>query len=135
MGVADTFEFRSDFAKVDESLGLVFGFGIVCKVDDEDYFDLQGDNATEAGMLEAAADFMQNSRIVRDMHEGEPIGQAVFAFPLTTDIAKAFEIETRRTGLMLGIMPSADVLEKYRTGEYTGFSIGGKRIEEEVVEP
>jgi hypothetical protein len=69
------------------------------------------------------------------MHKGDPIGTMVFAFPLTTDIAKAFDITTPRTGLMIGMKPSAEVLAKFKSGEYTGFSIGGKRVEEEVVEP
>jgi hypothetical protein len=129
------FETRTEYVKIDESLGLVFGFGLICKIDGEDYYDVQGDNPTEEGMLEASADFMQNSRIVRDMHKGDPIGTMVFAFPLTTDIAKAFDITTPRTGLMIGMKPSPEVLAKFKSGEYTGFSFGGKRLEEEVVEP
>jgi hypothetical protein len=121
--------------KVDENLGLVLGFAIVSKVDDEDYFDLQGDHIPEDAMLEAATDFMANSRVSKIMHKGEEAGQVVFAWPMTTEIAKAFDIETKTTGLMIAIKPdSPDQLAKYKSGEFTGFSIGGKRIQDEFVE-
>ena len=128
--MSNEFEITNTLCKVDESLGLVLGWGIICKVDNQEYFDLQGDHITESAMIEAAADFMQNSRIAKDMHiagsEGELPGSVVFAFPLTADIAKAFNIQTNRTGLLVGMKPGSDqVLNKFRTGEYTGFSIGG----------
>ena len=81
-------------------------------------------------MLEAAADFMQNSRVAKDMHiageEGVLPGSVVFAFPLTEEIAKAFDIKTNKTGLLVGMKPGDEtILQKFRSGEYTGFSIGG----------
>lgn len=128
--MSNDFEITNTLCKVDESLGLVMGWGIVCKVDGQEYFDLQGDHITESAMLEAATDFMQNSRIAKDMHiagsKGELPGSVVFAFPLTTSIAKAFGITTNQTGLLVGMKPGSDeVLNKFKTGEYTGFSIGG----------
>lgn len=128
------FETRVEISKVSDELGLVLGFGMICKVDGEDYFDTQGDNIPEASMLEAATDFMLASGEAREMHAGDSIGQVVFAFPLTTEIAKAFGLTTKRTGLMVGMRPTPEVFAKFKSGEYTGFSIGGKRIEEEVVE-
>jgi hypothetical protein len=120
--------------KVDESLGLVLGWAIVCKKDGCDYFDLQEDNIPETSMLSAAVDFMQNSRMAKEMHAGGAAGTVIFAFPLTEDIAKAFGIETRTTGLMIAMKPdSDDMLAKFRNGELTGFSIGGHRIDDEVV--
>jgi hypothetical protein len=135
-----TTEFRTQAQvfKVDEALGLVFGWAIVSKENGENYFDLQGDHIPEDAMLKAATDFMQNSRMAGDMHEraeGEPVesGTVVFAFPLTTDIAKAMGIETKKTGLMIAMRPDPDVLGKFKSGEYTGFSIGGNRgVDEEV---
>lgn len=121
--------------KVDEGLGLVMGFALICKQNDEDYFDLQGDHIPEDAMLEAATDFMLNSRKALEMHQGEQMGEVVFAFPLTTDVAEAFGITTKTTGLMIAMKPDSDeVLEKFRTGEYRGFSMGGKYVENEVVE-
>ncbi|MGI9491970.1 MAG: XkdF-like putative serine protease domain-containing protein [Geminicoccaceae bacterium] len=123
------------FAKVDAELGLVLGFAIVCKVDGEPYFDLQDDHIPEDSMLKAATDFMENSREAKEMHEGGRIGDIVFAFPLTEDIAKAFDIQTKTTGLMIAMKPCDDeTLEKFRSGEFTGFSIGGLRVEDEDAE-
>jgi len=121
--------------KVDDDLGLVLGFAIVCKEDGEDYFDLQGDHIPEASMLKAATDFMKNSRLARDMHQkGDESGQVVFAFPLTTEIAEALGIVTKKTGLIIAMQPDAEMLAKFKDGTYTGFSIGGQRVEDEEVE-
>ena len=125
----------TEFTKVDEALGLILGFAIVCKEGGEPYFDLQGDHIPEDAMMKAATDFMQNSRDARTMHTEDSVGSIVFAFPLTTDVAKAFNIETKTTGLMIGMKPDdPDVLEKARNGEFTGFSIGGLRLEDELVD-
>lgn len=136
----DDLQVATEFIKVDESLGLVFGFAVVCKVDGEDYFDLQGDHIPESAMVEAAADFMLNSRAGKEMHKGDANCQAVFAMPLTEEIAKAFGLGTpKMTGLMIAIKPigenAADVLAKVRSGEYRGFSIGGKWLKSRSVEP
>lgn len=122
------------FTKVDDNLGLVMGFAIICKIDGEDYFDKQADHIPEDAMLEAATDFMLNKRDAKEMHAGGAIGSIVFAFPLTTEIAKSFDIQTRQTGLMVAMKPeNPEVLEKFRDGTYTGFSMGGKYVENEVV--
>lgn len=115
--------------KVDESLGLVFGFAIVCKEDGDDHFDLQGDHIPEGVMVKGSTDFMKSERVAKEMHQGDPIGSIVFAFPLTTEIAKSLEIFTKRTGLLIAMhTEDQEVLRKFRDGEYTGFSIGGSAI-------
>ena len=119
--------------KVDDALGLVFGWGLVCKVDGEDYYDVQGDNITEPGMVEATTDFMLNARVAKEMHKGDQIGAIVHSFPLTTEIAAAMDIVTKRTGWMVAMKPDSDeTLEKFRNGSLTGFSIGGWHIEDEA---
>jgi Putative phage serine protease XkdF len=124
---------KAHVVKVDADLGLVFGFAIVCKRDGKPYFDLQDDHITEKAMLEAATDFMIHSRVSKDMHVGDADGTVVFAFPLTSDIAKSLKIETEQTGLLIAMKPSPEVLAKYKSGDYTGFSIGGSRIKDEVL--
>lgn len=131
------FSINSTICKVDDTLGLVFGWAIICKQDGEPYFDTQGDYIPEASMLEAATDFMVNSRVAKDMHGGEEAvlpGSVVFAFPMTTEVAKAFGYNTTTTGLLIAMKPeSEEVLAKFRTGEYTGFSIGGRRVLDEDI--
>lgn len=112
--------------KVDTNLGLVLGWAIISKVDGKDYFDLQGDHIPEDVMLKAATDFMANSRSAKAMHAGPDRGSILFAFPMTTEIAKAFGIDTGgKTGLMVAAKFDSDVLAKFSDGSYTGFSIGG----------
>ena len=131
------FQFSTKIAKADESLGLVFGWGIICKVDGEEYFDLQDDSIPEEVMLDAVTDFMKSDRVAMDMHMGTDAilpGRIVHSFPLTEDIAKAYDIVTKQTGWMVAMQPEdADVLNKFASGEYTGFSIGGACIESEVI--
>lgn len=128
---------KKTYVKVEKitDLGLVMGFAIVCKEDGEDYFDLQGDHIPEDAMLKASTDFMQNSRMARDMHKSDDeSGQVVFAFPLTTEIAEALGIVTKKTGLIIAMQPDAEMLAKFKDGTYTGFSIGGQRVEDEEVD-
>ncbi len=123
---------RSTILKVDEKLGLVFGFAIVCKQDGEDYFDLQHDHIPEDEMLKAAVEFMENSRAADEQHDEQQMGSVVFAMPLTSELAKSLEMETPRTGLLIAMKPSAEVFEKFADGTLTGFSIGGTGSSEEV---
>lgn len=124
----------AEVLKVDDSLGLVLGWAIVCKKDGADYWDLQDDHIPESSMLSAAVDFMQNSRMAKEMHGGESAGSVLFAFPMTEDIAKAFGIETKTTGLMIAMKPDDDaMLAKFRDGTLTGFSIGGSRLDDEEI--
>jgi len=120
--------------KVQEELGLVLGWGIVCTENGEQYFDLQNDHIPEHSMLKAATDFMLNSRAAKEMHYRSDAGQVLFAFPLTEDVKKAYEISCPKTGLMVILKPDKIMLEKFRSGELTGFSIGGRRGEDKVLD-
>jgi len=111
--------------EVNKSLGLVFGWGIICKKDGKPYVDYGNDHIPEEEMLEATFDFMKNSQVLDDMHDQEEHGTVVFSMPLTEEIAKAFEIQSDTFGWMVGVKPDSDIFEKFANGEYTGFSIGG----------
>lgn len=127
------FERVAKVSTINKRLGIVFGWAAESLRKGEQYFDTQGDHYTEDAMVADFADFMLKSRTSGEMHEVVD-GDVVFLFPLTSDLAKAFEIKTDRTGVMVGIKPSPEVLAKFESGEYTGFSIGGERLDEEVVE-
>lgn len=129
------YENRVEVLKVDEALGLVFGWAMICTENGVPYFDSQDDHIPEASMLKAASDFMQNSRLLGDMHQKAEGGSVVFAFPMTADIAKAYGLTTAKTGLMIAVKPATDeVMAKFKSGEYSGFSIGGRRIKDEDAE-
>lgn len=119
-------------AKVDSSLGVVFGWAMVCKIDGEPYFDLHGSYIPEDVMLKSAERFMSSGATAGDMHsrddDGNPvkIGKVVFAWPLTDDIAETMQIKHSFRGLMIGMKPDTDeILKKFAEGVYTGFSVGG----------
>lgn len=125
---------------VNEELGLVFGWAIVCKEDGEPYFDLNIDwegefagqrvpeHITEDCMLKGAFGFAATpDRPGNEMHAGPETGSFAFVWPLTGEIAKAMGITCRRTGLMVAYHPEPAVLAKFKSGEYTGFSIEGFR--------
>lgn len=137
-GDDDKLNFR--IAKVDDSLGMVFGWAIICKVKGEDYYDLNVDqdgphagkrvpeHIPEPVMAKAAAGLAKAGAHGNEMHDGPDVGTYVFMFPLTTDIAKAMGIQTEKTGLMVAYSAPEPVLQKFRDGTYTGFSIEGKRL-------
>jgi hypothetical protein len=121
--------------KADPGLGIIFGWAIVSSENGEPYYDTQGDHIPEDAMLKAAADFMQSRRTLKIMHHGRKIGTVLFAWPMTEDISKAMGVDGARTGLMIGVKPDKRaVLERFASGKFTGFSIGGNRIIDEAVE-
>lgn len=137
-GAEDPTNFR--IAKVDEGLGLVFGWAIICKVKGEDYYDLNIDqdgphkgervpeHIPEDVMAKAALGLVAAGSPGNEMHDGPDRGTYPFLFPMTTDIAKAMGITTEKTGLMCAFKPPSDILQKFRDGTYTGFSIEGRRL-------
>lgn len=130
---AKRFETFCKVKDIDKKLGLVFGWAMITKEDGQPYFDSQGDSIPDETMLKRSAEFMLSKRVAGEMHEVED-GDVIFAFPLTEELAKKLDIVSKRYGLLYGVKPSAEVFAKFESGEYTGFSIGGERLDEEVVE-
>ena len=119
-------EFTTEILKVDESLGLVFGYAMVCKIDGEDHFDLHGHHIPEQTMLKTLTKFMENGAPAKEMHSGDYVGNFVFSFPMTTEIAKSLDITVKQTGALVAMKPNNKAtLKKFANGEFTGFSIGG----------
>lgn len=132
------FQTETTILKVSTELGLIFGFAAICKVDGEDFYDSDNEHYPEEAMLADTTEFAKSRRVACTMHArdaaGAPVedGGVVHTFPLTTEIAKALDIQTRRTGLLVALAPdNPATLEKARSGEFTGFSIGGAVIEAE----
>jgi hypothetical protein len=118
--VADAFETSFDVLKVSESLGLVFGWGMLCDT------DLDGERITQLEMLKSVTEFsLHSERPTDEMHDEQDDGTVVHGFPLTDEVAEAFGISCDKRGWMVAVKPSPDVLAKFADGTYTGFSIGG----------
>lgn len=135
------FQNETQILKVSTELGLIFGFAAICKVDGVDFYDADDEHYPEESMLRDSTEFAKNSRVACTMHkrdaDGNPVqtGGVIHTFPLTTEIAAALEITTKRTGLLIALAPDDPTdLEKARNGEYTGFSIGGEILDAEYEE-
>ena len=113
------------------------GYAIVSTEGGEPYFDLQGDHIPEDAMLKASLDFMEHSRHIGEMHVRDNDGNVAkrgavpFLFPLTSEIAESLDLSPRKTGLLIAVKPDGEMLAKFRSGELTGFSIGGVRVRDE----
>lgn len=120
------FEKTGEFFKVDQELGIAYGWAIVSSENGAPYFDLQGDHIPEDVMVEALLDFSKNSRVGKDMHAGEQTGEHVFLYPMTKATMSGLGISGGKTGAIVGYKPTnkAD-LAQIAAGTRTGFSIGG----------
>jgi len=132
------FQTETTILKVSTELGLIFGFAAICKVDGVDFVDSDNEHYPEEAMLADTTEFAKSRRVACTMHardaNGNPVedGGVVHTFPLTTEIAKALDIQTRVTGLLVALAPDDPAtIEKARRGEFTGFSIGGAVIDAE----
>lgn len=115
----------SSIAKVDESLGLVFGYAMVSKIDGKPHFDLHGHHIPDSTIVKSLFKFASNP-VAKEMHSGDQIGDFVFLFPLTEDIAKSLDIQAKQYGALVAMKPyNSEIIQKFVNGEYTGFSIGG----------
>lgn len=115
-----------EVVKTDASRRLVFGYLLVCKVDGEEYHDLDGSAMPEDVMLDAALDWAKTVKPADVMHEGGNVGTHPFLFPLTTEVAKAYGFDNPpKTGLMIAQQVDAATFERFESGELTGFSVDG----------
>lgn len=128
-------EVRGDVevVKVDDELGIVIGFANVAQIDGAPYYDLDGETVDETELVKIAAEYAESGAAIDEMHDGEPdAGKTAFLFPLTSEIAKALGISTKKTGLLIGVKCAPDVLAKFRSGVYRGWSIAGYADREPV---
>jgi len=110
---------------VNETLGIVFGWGMVTDINNEPYYDLDNQHIPADLMVKATSSFMESARISNDSHTPVDIGVVVHSFPLSSEIAKSMGITSSINGWMVGVKPEPDILAKFASGEYKGFSIEG----------
>jgi len=126
--------FKADIAvtNVDKALGIVFGWGMITKINGEPYFDEDNQHINTSIMVKATSNFMEKSRDVNDSHTEGNVGTVIHSFPISREIAESMGIQSDISGWMVGVKPSPEILEKFITGEYTGFSIEGEGIMEDM---
>lgn len=128
------YEAKAKFVKASDELGLAFFWAFTStEKSGEAHYDHHGDQvAADDTMVAAAMEFMESGGAVDEMHDYEQKSRVVFAMPMTPEIAKAYGIETKTTGLMVAIKCSKEQLAKLKDGTYTGVSIAGLGTREPV---
>lgn len=137
----------NEVLSIDEEHGIVVGWAIVCTKDGQPYYDLNVDrdgplkgekvpeHITKSAVIKALIDAAEVGVMSgNEMHEGPETGHFVGMFFMDSDIAKALGMTTTTEGLLVQYKPEPAVLEKFKNGTYTGFSIEGARVEFELEE-
>lgn len=127
---------RFVIAKADDSQQLVFGYASVSKRDGDagNLVDLQDDEIDGAVLEKAAYDYVYESGVARDMHQGEPIGRLVEAVAITDEKLKAMGL-TRSGAPAMGFwvgykIPDKATYERVKASRKM-LSIGGKCLRAE----
>lgn len=113
--------------KVDDEQRIVYGWASVVTEDGEPVVDSQGDVIEPKEMVKMANDFMLAVRTAKAMHKGDKIGEVIHSMPLTAELSKALGLHTDMEGWVVGVKVYSDeVWKSVKSGEFAGFSIGGK---------
>ena len=124
-------------AKVDESLGLVFGWAMASSIDggetphvdhQDDAIDMSGDD-----FIKACVEFMETGAAADVMHDGKRDGRVVFAMPLIKQVKDALGIKSDVEGFAIAMKPSPATFKRFQSGELRAFSIGGLGEREPLV--
>ena len=123
----------AEILKVDEDRRLIWAWAYVSTEDGKLLTDTQGDSIEPDDMEKMATDFMLDARTAKAMHDGDGIGEFVHSMPLTNEIMKAFGIHSDREGWITCLKVNSDeAWSDYKSGKYTGLSIGGRADKEKV---
>jgi len=114
--------------KVDEKMGLVFGWALATSLDggETPHVDLQQDAIVgDDELIKIAAEFMEASAASDVMHDDSPDGKIVFCIPLTKAVTDALGIASKVHGLAIGMRPSPETFARFVSKELNAFSIAG----------
>lgn len=127
----DAFEMRARVSKLDDSLGLVFGYAFSSSLDGgkTPHVDYQ-DDAIDPDFLKTVTEFIEAGGKTDVNHNFADDGKIVFAWPLTPEINEAMGIKSDVVGLAVAVKPSPETYKRFQSGELTGFSIAGFGIRE-----
>lgn len=129
--------------KVDAAQHLVFGWASICEIEGRPVTDTQGDQILPATIEESAYDFVLNSRVAGEMHEGgkngiAKIGQLVESMVFTAGKTPAMlqsltgqginaVMDMPFCGWWIGFkVTDPDTWAAITAGQLVAFSIGGK---------
>lgn len=115
-----------DISKVNKDKMLAFGWFSVIEEDGKAVVDSHGDVILEDTLMEAAHNFITESRSGKVMHRGRRVADVVESVVFTKDLQKALGIDLGVVG-WFGAMKFRDgkIWDKVKSGELSAFSIGG----------
>ena len=112
--------FGVDIAKADDEKRIVYGIVL-----EPDTVDLQGDTVAVDTIETAAHDFLVKSRAVGDMHSGLADAEVVESYLAPSDGEMGGQSYSAGTWIMAVKVRSDELWEMVKSGDYSGFSIGG----------
>jgi cation transport regulator ChaB len=123
----------AEIKKSDDELRVVYGWASVVENADKEIVDWHDDVITVDDIVEAAHDYVTNSRKAKVMHNGGAIGHVVESLVFTKDIQAALGINLGKVGWFIGMKITDDeYYDRVKMGEYKMFSIGGRGMREEL---
>lgn len=128
---ADSFELQAKVSKLDDELGLVWGYAFSSSLDggQTPHVDCQDDWITP-DFMKAVTEWLLDGGKTDVNHDCDKDGRIAYAWPFLPEYNKAFGINPDTIGLAVAVKPSADTYAKFKSGELTGFSIFGTGIRE-----
>ena len=128
--------FTATIIKADADQNMVFGWASVIEnADGTPVVDSQGDVLMPDELEKAAYKFVLEVRKAGEMHRTiEGVGQLVESVVLTKAKREAMGIAAGTSGWWVGFKVSPEVFAKVKSGQYGGFSIGGRGMRKEMKE-
>lgn len=132
----DKKEFTATIVKADADQNMVFGWASVIEnADGSPVVDSQGDVLMPDELEKAAYKFVLEVRKAGEMHRRiEGVGDLVESVVLTKAKREAMGIAPGVSGWWVGFKVATEVFAKVKSGEYGGFSIGGRGVRKEIKE-
>lgn len=124
----DEYTLTAKVAKLDEALGVVFGYAVASTVDGgkSPHIDLQGDAVVGGDeLIKVALGFAEAGAQSDVMHDCVKDGWVPFVMPLNAETKQAFQLAGDVEGIAIGMKPSAETFKRFQSGELAAFSIFG----------
>lgn len=121
------FTLDAEITKFDEDQRLIYGWASVIEEDGKVVVDKQGDMIAETDLVEAAHDYMLESREAHEMHQGEKKGYTVESMVFTKQVQNALGIDLKKVGwFIVQKIEDDDTWNDVKAGKLKSFSVGGK---------
>jgi cation transport regulator ChaB len=126
---------QGQILKADTDQRMVWGWASVISENGVPVVDTQGDVIKAETLVKAATEFMLSTRVTKEMHFGDKVGEFIHSLPLTKDLAESLGIKSDKEGWIVACKVYDDaVWEKVKSGELRAFSIGGRAKREKINE-